>query len=738
MNARVLRVGPLLIALTVSAGLAASGEVASAAEVASADEALIAGFEWEEFAGRLGRWRYQGKPYLKRPAAGWKGEKTTRDQALKDGFQIINGVPSSSRHMPGMLCEPKHATQGAFALHFLPQLVEMYGWKNLERVAQRTWMHNFRPGMPGYDPVDWYYQRFCHVWQKNWKKTTDWSGYDRLRFDVHAEGQPVVLGLRVRDGIGPSINAGPTGVKTAIGLFTVPADQAVTCEFPLAEMARVGEVDLRKVHRLLIRLNGLPTKKAPKNLHLDNIRLVAKGADVKPRLKLVAMAGEPRPHTRPVDQSPPTVRLAEKSKRNVGPIEPLGPVTINQAALYWAAAGHLVGPGHFGGSGATYFRNARRGVVAYDNDRMLVVMVGRGKSQRGGLIALATFDGGKSWGGLTPEAKGFTRLPWALRAGVSADYSGDVYYLGTPNCDSYREGQDVCMFRLAFTGETWVPDRFAVVYQNGYKCPAFGRGLRMPTGRIWLLWHDGFGGDFAKYSDDDGHTFVPCKDAALEPPRPFYTPKLGSKDWPPKPPKEVILFPAIQRVNGFLLVPYGDRVACVAGDGSYQVHDGTKWGAKQPGPKWPGDRRKMGLVSETIIGGNQIVLARSARYSDRGVTEAVAPLYAAWHTDAGWKVETLESGGVSESILTASGDVAFCFYIKRADGETREIRCRRLNGGVWGPSTLLATETFRINHLAAPQTCPPSYACVFYDQFIDMAKRRTATSVVRFVRVPNK
>jgi len=599
---------------------------------------------------------------------------------------------------------------------------------------------------PGYDRRDWYYQRFCHVWQKNWTKTTDWSGYERLRFDVHAEGQPVTLGVRVRDGIGPRINAGPTGVKTAIGRFVVPADQTVTCDFPLAEMARVGEVDLRKVHRVLIRLNGLPSKKAPTNLYLDNIRLVAKGGEPRPTLKRVGMEGEPRPHTRPVDVKPPTVRLAEKLKRAVGPIEPLGPVTINKGARYWAAAGHLVGPGHFGGSGATYFRNARRGVVAYDNDRLVVVMVGRDKSKRGGLIALATFDGGKTWGGLTPADKDFTVLRWHLRAGVSADYYGDVYYLGTPNCDSYREGQDVCMYRLAFTGETWVPDRFSVVYQNGYKCPAFGRGLRLPSGRIWMLWHDGFGGNFAKHSDDDGFTFVPCKDASLPTPRPFYAPRLGTKDWPPPPPKEVILFPAIQRVNGFLLVPHGEQVACVAGDGSYQVHDGARWGPKQPGPKWPGDRRKLGLLSETVLGGKRLVVARSARYSDRGAAEPVGALHAAWQTGSPstgsgqvrWKVETLEAGGVGESILTASGDVAFCFYVKRVDGDTREVRCRRLKAGRWGPSELLATEPFRINHLAAPQTCPPSYACVLYDQFIDMAKRRTATSAVRFIRVPNQ
>ena len=139
-----------------------------------------------------------------------------------------------------------------------------------------------------------------------------------------------------------------------------------------------------------------------------------------------------------------------------------------------------------------------------------------------------------------------------------------------------------------------------------------------------------------------------------------------------------------------------------------------------------------------MLGASRLVVARSARYSSRGEAEPLGPLHAAWQTRSGWKVETLEPSGVGESIITASGDVAFCFYVKRTDAGEREVRCRRLKDNKWGPSELLATGPFRINHLAAPQTCPPSYACVLYDEFIDMAKRRTATSAVRFIRVPNK
>jgi hypothetical protein len=715
-------------------GLVALTALAVSAVCAAEDEKLLAGFEWEEFAAKVGRSMVIGEPIEGAPKPGFRAKRyTSLEQVAPAGFQIFH--PKSSRDHAGLLMTRKNATQGQFAYHFQPATIEMGSWRNLERVERGQWRHGFTPHAPGYEPVDWYYQRFCHVWQVNWRRTTDWSAYDRLRFDVLSVGQPIRLGVRVRDGVGPWINAGPTGVKTALGVFTVPADETVTCEFPLAEMARVGEVDLAKVHRVFIRINGLPSKTAPDALYLDNIRLLRQGVKLASKLKVVAIAGEPRPHSHLVHARPPTVRDAEKRKRRLGPVEPLGPVTINQAALFVGAAGHLVGPGHFGGSGVTYFRNARRGVVAYDNDRLLVVMTGKASLKggaRGGLIAFASFDGGRTWGGLTPQDKGFTVLKWYLRAGVSADSYGDLYYLGTPNCDSYREGQDSCVHRLAFTGETWVDDRFAVVYQNGYKCPGFGRGLRLASGRIWMLWHDGFGGSFAKCSDDDGFTFRPCKDASLEPPRPFYEPKLGAADGPPTPPKRVILWPA-QRVEGFLLVPYRGQVAAVGAKG-YQVHDGTKWGPKRPGPKWPKTPKADGIVSETVLDEKQIFLARSARYRIRG-PETPAALQVARQAPGGWTVDVLEGEAVDGSILTASGQAVYCFYVKKAGEGKYEVRYRCFAAGKWGESVLLATEPFRINHVAAPQICPPSYACVLYDQH---AAGRKDKSVVRFIRVPNR
>lgn len=98
--------------------------------------------------------------------------------------------------------------------------------------------------------------------------------------------------------------------------------------------------------------------------------------------------------------------------------------------------------------------------------------------------------------------------------------------------------------------------------------------------------------------------------------------------------------------------------------------------------------------------------------------------------------ETLEpEKNVWDTILTSSGDAVFCFYVKKATDDKYEILYRRWAGGKWGGSAVVATESVRINHLAAPQKCPPNYAAVWWDTRPQTAKGQ---GEVRFARVPNK
>jgi len=617
---------------------------------------------------------------------------------------------SSSRDYPRISLFRKGATQGRYAQRWTPQECEARSWASIERAIQGKHFGYWPPvGVPTHSSEHPYYffQRYCKVWRYETGEDADWSAWDRLRFDVLAPDAPVVLGVFVRDKSGPRLPCGPIGLRTDVAVFRIPAGEQVTVDFPLKEMAAVAELDLKRVYRYQCRINGY---EGPTDLFFDNIRLAKK--DAPAAYKLIAMEGSAEPFARPV-YFKPVQRDPGKLKREAGPVEPLGPVDIGPyAGIYTNGYGHL------GGSGATYFQNTRRACVAYDNRRLLILF------GADGLRASASFDGGKTWGGLTPDEKEPAPLRWGLRANLCADRFGDVYMIGTPNCDSYNEGHDICMFRLVFTGETWRDGYFAHLGQNGYKCTSWARALRLDSGRIWAAWCDGWsnGKALAKHSDDDGQTWMPCKDAAVRPPRPFLTPALADLRMPTEqrgqPPEEVLLWPA-SMVPGPLLVPFGDGVAAIALDGSsWQVHDGSNWGPLQK------STRLGGICSEAVPQPDRILIAGS----EKGVLRVMEL------KDGQWGEPVELDTGVGDSILSASGEAAFCFYVKRTDAGD-EVRYRRCTDGRWEPSVLIATEGFTVNHVAAPTHCPPDYAAVWWDERATSGKAKTH---LRFARVPNR
>jgi hypothetical protein len=645
--------------------------------------------------------------------AGWRWKDHEAELKVPDGFDgdvtIYECKRSSSRDNPRTSLFRTGATQGRHALRWQPVKCEARSWKNIARGVKTKKFGYWPPlGVPTHGAQNSYYffQRYCKVWRYQTGKSTDWSGWDRLRFDVLAPDAPVVLGVFVRDQSGPRLRCGPIGVRTDVAVFRIPKGQQVTVDFPLTEMAAVAELDLTKVYRYQCRINGY---EGATDIYFDNVRLAKRDAPAK--YKLIAMKGEPKPFVRPV-YSEPVERVAGKLKRETGPVEKLGPVTV--------------GKGWFGGSGATYMQNSRRACVAYDNQRLLVVA---------GRSAWASFDGGKTWGGLKPGQKGPVRLRWGLRANMCADYRGDVYLIGTPNCDSYNEGHDICMFRLIFTGEGWQDGYFSHLGQNGYKCTAWARALRLESGRIWAAWCDGWGAGAAltKYSDDDGHTWAPCKDADAKLPRPFLEPKLEELAKPPAertaPPKSALLWPATI-ISGPFLVPYKEGVAAFSGNGgSWQVHDGKKWGPKLKGPGIGS------IISETVLGKDHVFLARGATFRFDGSKVTLNNLVVAQLVDGAWKVDTLESGkNTADAILTASGDAVFCFYVKKVADDKYELRYRRWKAGKWEPSQVVATESTRVSHVAAPQRCAPSYAAVWWDMRPSKPKTR---GELRFARIPN-
>ncbi len=614
------------------------------------------------------------------------------------------------------------------------------------------------PPNGGYHDVqDWFYQRYGTFWDDALKhrmsSPRDWSGYEVLRFDVFSTTAPFILGMKLIDaGIPPRIQAASQGIRSGLILFEIPPGQEMTCEVPLAEIAKLCELDLSKIQGFNMRFNGY---KGETELFLDNIRIVGKdamGSDAK--FPLLKPYEAPKPFARKVMYFEPTKSDEGNMRRVEGKVERIDPKQV-----YLGKGAYGCSQGHLGGSGLTYYQNTVRGVAVYDDNRILFIFKGdvpngarktsNFASETNGCLGMATFDGGKTWGGVTGgEAVATNFFDWFWRGSMSSDSSGNLYFSGTQNCTSYHEHYDVFFRRLKFAGNGWVEDRFSIMDQNMQKCPCWSRSLKIKSGRIWSAWNDGFGGLMSRFSDDDGYTWDPCKDAAeTKIPRPFYTPNLDELKKPEaqrrKPPKEVLIWPGTPILfaegcnakNGGFLAPFGESVVAFTTEGFWQTYEGNAWGKVNDKPKWKSE--DLGFGSETVIGEKKLFFARSAFHDDSG-TERLAPLEAVCLKDdaSGWNdVEVLEEGNVANSILTASGANVYCFYSKKS-GDKYELRYRRWKAGKWEPSVLVSTENVRINQIAAPQISRPNFVAVLWDQSTTSAKGQPTW--IKFAKFPNE
>ena len=428
--------------------------------------------------------------------------------------------------------------------------------------------------------LDWYHQRYTQLLDDELSNPNatprNWSAYHFLRADVYSSAYDAILGILVKDASGTKISAQYTGLYTPVAKFHLTAGQWQTINFPLKALADIGELNLTRISGFSLRYDGYF---GDTEIRIENIRLVQSGDPVYP---LLEMQGDVRPFGRRVVKDLEVVRDREKLVRNLSPVSStVGPVTVVTVGGAYACA-----TGHFGGSGATYYQHLRRGVVAYDNDRLFVLAKTAGLAsvlyspnsntcEGGGITAFGSFDGGQTWGGIT---RGETRptlfAHWYWRSLASADYfNGDVYLTGVQNCASYHPPVDVFFRRLAFSGDGWAEDRFSLM-GNVIKCPPWSAALMLPNGRLWANVCDGWGGNLGKYSDDDGYTWIPCKNSTLsgstQNPRPWYQPGIDPV------PDSVIVFPG-DIISGSVFVPYDGGVAnfSYAGD-KWRIQNGTK------------------------------------------------------------------------------------------------------------------------------------------------------------------
>ncbi|MHC4916794.1 MAG: sialidase family protein [Planctomycetota bacterium] len=620
------------------------------------------------------------------------------------------------------------------------------------------------PNRDYHDTLEWYFERYCPVVDDAYAsiahKPEDWSGYAALRFDVYAEDAPLVLAMSVRDATGPRFHVGWTGMRSGKAIFNVPKGTWVTCEFPLAEMIRVGELDATRMIGFYLHHNGYGGDTA---FYLDYARLVKTGAEASPAHEVVKPRGKPGPRLHRVVRTPPLERDAAKLKRRPATAEAFGPITASER-------------GSFGGLGVTYYNTVRRGVVAYDAERILFLSRGGGdgasrkinpeSDTAGGIYAHASFDGGRTWGGIEPGEKLPTHLnTWYGRAGASSDCAtGAVYMIGTENCQSYHGGYDTYFRTLGFTGEKWAPERVSMIDANMQKCPFWCHALRLKSGRIWAVWCDGRssthyptkGGFPFKYSDDGGLTWSPSKNGdSAEVPRPLYRPSLGDLEKAhEKAPSRVVLLPA-QLTTGPMMAPFGETLIAVnpaATKWAVQAGEGfTKWKDIPPF----GKTARYSECSVTSVEGKHFFAGRGGRYglndyakNIRRKRTTMEKIEAGMQTDLAvahydgekWDHAVLEEAGVWDSVLVASGERVFCFYAKVEKsveaGKKWVVLYRRWADGKWAEAVKVAEDPVRLNRLAAPRRCPPDFAVVLWDHTV--AKGEDGPAGIKFARVPNK
>jgi len=71
--------------------------------------------------------------------------------------------------------------------------------------------------------------------------------------------------------------------------------------------------------------------------------------------------------------------------------------------------------------------------------------------------------------------------------------------------------------------------------------------------------------------------------------------------------------------------------------------------------------------------------------------------------------------------------------VKLNSDSTWTVKYRKWKDNVWAPAVDISIETERVSRLAAPNHCPPTYACVFWDKYGGSASIATW---VKFAKIP--
>ncbi|MCK4293864.1 MAG: exo-alpha-sialidase [Planctomycetes bacterium] len=519
----------------------------------------------------------------------------------------------------------------------------------------------------------------------------DWSDYGLLCVDVHPQGAPVKLWLALEDNV-----LEPPVMRT----YEIPANKWVTLELDLKEAQRVRELDLAKITNFWL----MARSSVRATVRIDNIR--------------IAKHGTPVPKELLQDNSPMAVAIVMPKK----PELPNIPSTVKPN---WAAAS-LTKPIVVARGSIVPFG----WVSAYDNRFIFVAYSARDKTDpeaKDEAKAVFTEDGGLSWKQLAdPTAR---NLDHGTARGCAIDVTGDGIAVSSgPGCAGLgNPNPRQHLTKYSFTGKGWEA-RFPTILDSDIRhCGSNASVVRLSSGpfkgRLWASWGE-IGrehaiGVHAKYSDDDGRTWIPWgKGAAL--------PGSQSANWS-------------DGTYGYpetVVTPYKEHVACFW---RHKRKCGVKWSVYD-GSDWSAPADVSPITLDDMDGAYRATMSAITK-GDREIFFTATGLDTVLRWDGkSWRAEPvcIEDGGM----LSIAGDFVVLFTSGKVNRRWKGIRwqrrailrcLQRLPSGRWeGPVDITPEFTIDEYRSLAGFSVPP-YAPM---NFIPLAWSDYDEGTIKFLRIP--
>jgi hypothetical protein len=518
----------------------------------------------------------------------------------------------------------------------------------------------------------------------------DWSGYDSLRVDVHSKVAPVKLWLALEDNV-----LEPPVMRT----YEIPADKWVTLDLDLREAERVRELDLDRITNFWL----MARSSVQATVRVDNIRIAGQGTPVPNELLR--------------DDSTMAVPIMRPERPEVPSI----PSTKPDRAVMRFMKPVVVGRGSIVPFGW---------VSAYDNRLIFVAYSTKDKNDpeaKDEAKAVFTDDGGRSWKQLADPAA--RNLDHGTARGCAIDVNGEGVAISSgPGCAGLGNANPrQHLTKYTFTGEGWKAEHTVILDSDIRHCGSNASVVRLRSGpfsgRLWASWGE-IGrehaiGVHAKYSDDDGRTWIPWgKGAAL--------PGSRSADWS-------------DGTYGYpetVVCPYKDHVACFW---RHKRECGVMWSVFD-GSSWSAPKEISPITLDDMDGAYRATMSAITRGdSEIFFTATGLDTVLRWN-GASWRVEPvrIEDGGM----LSLAGNVVVVFTSGKVNRRWRGIRwlrrtilsCRqRLPSGQWeGPVDVTPEFTIDEYRSLAGFSVPP-YAP---ENFVPLVWSDHGEGTVKLLKVP--